>query len=148
MTDTGSAGATGTDTGPDLVRSVMIFSGLLTLVLTLVGWYLNDWIFARSVLVGGCLVAGGFLLLRYNDRRLTRRISSAGEQQGAVSQAETVRFILHFFARLVVLGLVLFVLASKMTINVIGLTLGLTTVMCSIVTIVLIRMTSWLPSKV
>ena len=109
MTDTGSAGATGTDTGPDLVRSVMIFSGLLTLVLTLVGWYLYGLIFARSVLVGGCLVNGSFLLLRYDARRLTRRISAAGEQQGAVSQAETVRFILHFFARLVVLGLVLFV---------------------------------------
>ena len=100
------------------------------------------------MLVGGCLVNGSFLLLRYDARRLTRRISAAGEQQGAVSQAETVRFTLHFFARLVVLGLVLFVLASKMTINVIGLTLGLTTVMCSIVTIGLIRKTSWLPSKV
>jgi hypothetical protein len=47
-----------------------------------------------------------------------------------------------------VLGLLLFVLASKMTIDVIGLTLGLATVMCSIVIIGLIRKTSRLPSKV
>ena len=148
MTDTGSAGATGTDTGPDLVRSVMIFSWLLTLALTAVGWYVYGGVFARSVLAGSCLVNGSFLLLRYDARRLTRRISSAGEQQDAVSRAETVRFFIHFFARLVVLGLLLFVLASKMTIDVIGLTLGLATVMCSIVIIGLIRKTSRLPSKV
>ncbi|MDX9833627.1 MAG: ATP synthase subunit I [Desulfobulbus sp.] len=137
---------TGSETG--LVRSVMIFSWILTLVLAAVGWYAYGWIFARSVFVGGCLVNSSFLLLRFDARRLTSRISVAGEQQGAVSQAETVRFIIHFFTRLVVLGLLMFVLASKMTIDVIGLTLGLTTVMCSIVTIGLIRKTSWLPSKV
>ena len=147
MADGGAEDQAGIDFGRDLVRSVMIFSWVLTVILTVVGWYAEGWIFARSVLLGGCLVNGSFLLLRYDAQRLTRRISGAGDQQDAVSRAEMVRFFLHFFARLVVLGLVLLVLAAKMTIHVIGLTLGLTTVMGSVVIIGLIRKANWLPSK-
>jgi hypothetical protein len=51
-------------------------------------------------------------------------------------------------ARFIILGLVLFVLASQVAIDVIGLTVGFATVMVSVVIIGLGVGRRWLPSKV
>jgi hypothetical protein len=103
-------------------------------LLTAGGWYVFGSLFARSVLLGSVLINGSFLLLKTDAKRLTRRIGDAGDvQRDTVIRAETLRFFVNFFARLCVLALVLFVLAAKVEIDVIGLTLGLATVMGSIV---------------
>ena len=130
------------------VRGVLVFSLMLTLVLIAVGWYVYGMMFARSVLLGSVLVNGSFLLLTTDVRRLTRRIGAAGDLQSTVIRAETLRFFANFFARLCVLGLVLFVLASRVQIHVIGLTLGLTTVMCGVVMVGLSRGKFWSSNKV
>ena len=116
------------------VRAVLVCSLLLTVLLTAGGWYVFSSLFARSVLLGSVLINGSFLLLKTDAKRLTRRIGDAGDvQRDTVIRAETLRFFVNFFARLCVLALVLFVLAAKVEIDVIGLTLGLATVMGSIV---------------
>lgn len=127
-----------------VVRYVMIFSGLLLIVLVAGGWYIYNWPFARSILIGGVLVNGSFWLLKNDIKGLMQRV---GDRDVATGMERT-RFLLKFYARLVVLGLLLFVLASQVTIDVIGLTLGLTTVMFSVVIIGLSTGKCWMPSKV
>lgn len=136
------------DVGVYLVRRVMIFSGLLTAVLAIGGWYIFGWCFSRSVLIGGILVNVSFWLLKTDIKQLMERVGNEEGSQGASFTLERTRFFLKFYARLVVLGLLLIVLASQAAIDVIGLTLGLTTVMFSVVIIGLSTGRCWMPSKV
>ena len=129
-----------------VVRYVMIFSGLLLGVLVAGGWYIHSWPFARSILIGGLLVNASFWLLKNDIKGLMQRVADGGGE--ATTGMERTRFLLKFYVRLVVLGLLLFVMASQVTINPIGLTLGLTTVMFSVVIIGLSTGKCWTPSKV
>jgi hypothetical protein len=143
-----AVGGKAADVEVHLVRRVMIFSGLLTVVLAVGGWYISGWCFARSVLIGGMLVNGSFWLLKTDIQHLMQRVGSDEGPRGTAFTLEKTRFFLKFYARLVVLGLLLVVLASQAAIDVIGLTLGLTTVMFSVVIIGLSTGKCWTPSKV
>jgi len=141
---TGDRGGHGSSAS--LVRWVTVCSVLLLGVLAAGGWFFQGWSFARSLLIGGLLVNGSFWLLQKDARRLLQRI---GETEGdAGVNIEKTRFYLRSFARMIVLGLLLFVLASQVSINVIGLTLGFATVMVSVVIIGLSAGSRWMPSKV
>ncbi len=131
-----------------IVRRVMVFSGLLLLLLTAGGWYWSGWLFARSILMGGLLVNGSLWLLKKDTQRLMQRTEDAEGESKTTFGFEKTRFFLRCYARLAVLGLLLFVLASQVTIDVIGLIMGLTTVMFSVVIIGLSTGKCWLPSKV
>ena len=143
-----AAGGNGADSEGYLVRRVILFSGLLLIVLAAGGWYLSSWFFARSVLIGGLLVNVSFWLLKTDIQQLMQRVGNVEARQESEFTFEKTRFFLKFYARLVVLGLLLFVTASQMTIDVIGLTLGLATVMFSVVIIGLSTGNCWMPSKV
>ena len=143
-----AAGGNAAGVDVHLVRRVMIFSGLLTVVLAVGGWYIAGLCFARSVLTGGLLVNGSFWLLKTDIKQLMQRVGNEDGAQGTAFTLERTRFFLKFYARLVVLGLLLVVLASQAAIDVIGLTLGLTTVMFSVVIIGLSTGKCWTPSKV
>ncbi len=122
------------------VRAVLAYSLVLAAAMTAIGWGVYGGVFARSVLLGSMLVNTSFLLLKTDIQRLTRRIGDAGDdRQGTVIRAETLRFFVNFFARLCVLALVLFVLATRVEVDVIGLTLGLATVMGGVVLVGLAR---------
>jgi ATP synthase subunit 6 len=102
-------------------------------------WCFYDWLFARSILIGGLLVNGSFWLLKKDAQRLMQRVGEADGDVGPKENFEKTRFFSDRLPGLVVLGLLLFVLASQVTINVIGLTLGFATVMVSVVIIGLSR---------
>jgi hypothetical protein len=131
-----------------VVRRVILLSGLLLIILAACGWLLFSRPFAQSVLIGGLLVNGSFFLLKRDAKRLMERIGGSNGPGFAAVNFEKTRFFLRYFARLVVLGLLLFALASQVTIDVIGLTLGLATVMVSVVIIGLSTEKCWMPSKV
>ena len=143
-----AAGGNAAGVDVHLLRRVMIFSGLLTAVSAVGGWYISGWCFAQSVLIGGTLVNGSFWLLKTDIQQLMLRVGNEDGPQGTAFTMERTRFFLKFYARLVVLGLLLVVLASQAAIDVIGLTLGLTTVMFSVVIIGLSTGKCWTPSKV
>jgi hypothetical protein len=109
-------------------------------------WLLVDWNFAQSLLCGGVLVNGSFWLMKKDAQRLMQRVSAA--DAGLAINTEKTRFFLRSVARLVVLGLLLFVVAARYPINVVGLTLGCTTIMVSVVIIGLSAGKCWLPNKV
>ncbi|MDD2463439.1 MAG: ATP synthase subunit I [Desulfobulbus sp.] len=128
-----------------VLRLVMLLSWLLLAAMAVCSCWVFDWQFAQSLLLGGILVNGSFWLLQKDAQRLMQRLSLA--EVGMAQQTEKTRFFLRSFARLVVLGLLLFVVAVRVPINVIGLTLGFTTVMVSVVIIGLSASKCWLPSK-
>lgn len=128
-----------------VVRRVMVCSLFLLGVLVAVSCIFSGWPFARSALVGGLLINGSFWLLKRDAQRLMTRVS---EDEGVKTNVEKTRFVLRSLARFVVLGLLLFVLASRVAINAVGLTLGLATIMISVVIIGLSATTYSMPRKV
>lgn len=127
------------DPGKRLVRSVTGCTWLLLAVMTTVGWMLIDKQFGVSVCIGGVLVNSSFLLLKKDLEQLLDKVSVAGSHAAAVSRTEKIRFFIKFYARLIVLGLLLILLVARLPINMIGLSLGLATVMLSVIGTVLSR---------
>lgn len=125
-------------------QRVLALSCSLLVLLAGGGWAASGLPFALSVVIGGALVNGSFWLLKNDARRLIARVSEA---DGARVDMEKTRFFLRSFARLVVLGLLLFVMASQVTIHVIGLTLGFATIMVSVVIIGMSTGKCWMPNK-
>ena len=121
------------------LKMIQQFNLLMIVVFTAGSWYIFGWILARSVLIGGLMAAASFFLLKRDIEQLIGRVAAAGAQVKGVKRLEKARFILKFYARLIVLGLLLFVLAGKISLNMIGLVLGLSTVMLSVVIVVLMR---------
>ena len=92
---------------------------------------------ARSVLIGGILANTSFFLLRRDINQFMDNFSQAGMHWTAVKKLEKVRFFVKFYGRLAVLALILYVLITQVTIDVIGLVIGLSSIMCSVVVVVL-----------
>ncbi|WP_319549430.1 ATP synthase subunit I [Desulfogranum marinum] len=127
------------DSDAALVRYITGFSWLLLVVFTVGSWFVYSDQFALSVLIGGVLVNVSFFLLKKDIGQLLHKVSEAGMAADAVSRTEKIRFFIKFYARLVVLGLLLILLVAKLPINMIGLSLGLATVMLSVILVVLSR---------
>ncbi len=139
-TGNGPASQEGAEPGIQLLRFVQLFSWIFLAILVSGSWYiLKDWVFARSVLIGGVLANGSFYLLKRDIEQLIGRVSAATDGRKAVKRVEKLRFFLKFYARLIVLGLILYLLATRININMIGLVAGLSTVMLSVITVVLSR---------
>ena len=116
-----------------MIQRVLFLSLLLALMLTAGGWFVFGASFAQSTFIGSLLSCGSFLLLNWDVHRLMRHVGGDQERSGILAGAEKVRFFIHFMARLIVLGLILFVLAAQITIDVLGLCLGLGTILLSVV---------------
>ncbi|WP_028579697.1 ATP synthase subunit I [Desulfogranum japonicum] len=120
-----------------LIQAVILTSWLIVIVFILAGWYVQGEQFALSTLIGGILVNGSFLLLKKDIEQLLNKVSMAGISPDSVSRAEKIRFFIKFHARLVVFGLLLIALVAKCPVNLVGLALGMATVVLSVVVVVL-----------
>jgi len=100
--------------GGRLIRAVHLLSWGLLAALTGGAFLLAGWQTAQSVLIGGLLVNGSFYFLQRDIRQLLRKVSQEGMDFKTVKKLEKVRFILKFYLRLIVLGLVLFVLVQRL----------------------------------
>jgi hypothetical protein len=121
-----------------ILRSIQYFSLLMSVVFTAGGWYLVDLQFALSLLLGAVLVNVSFWMLKRDSARILDRVaeSSAGEVR-SVQKLERIRFVFKFYAKLIVLGLLLYAVSTRMQLNMIGVALGLSTVMLSVFIVVL-----------
>ncbi|HFQ88785.1 MAG TPA: ATP synthase subunit I [Desulfobulbus sp.] len=122
-----------------LLRMVQVFSLLMTVVFTAGTWYQYDWFMARSVLIGGILAFGSFFILMRDARQITERVSRSSAHVKAVQKTERIRFLVKFYAKLFVFGLILYALSTNIDLHMIGLVLGLSTVMLSVIIVVLSR---------
>lgn len=105
-------------------------------VLTLGSWVAYSWSFAWAVLAGGIISITSFLVA-YRDMTALFDSVTAGREQPEAGLEKTKQskkgFILKFWLRIVLIGVVLFLLIRWGNINVFGLILGLTTVVFTII---------------
>ena len=95
---------------------------LLLLVMTAAGWLIFTPHFAKGIFLGGLFANISFSLLR---KDLTRALSGP-------LQSARVRFLFKYYIRLTVLALILFFLIKYRSVHLIGLLVGLSTVVISI----------------
>lgn len=131
-----------------ILTRIVVCSAILTLILVLGSWFVAGWPFAQSLLIGAVLVNGSFLLLKRDAQRLIHKVSLSQTVETVVIGSEKTRFFLRTFARLIVIGLFLFVIANHIPINVVGLIFGCVTVVVSIVIIGLSAGRRWTLNKV
>lgn len=106
-------------------------SWLYLIVLAIGSWVLSSWAFAWAVLAGGIISITSFLV-SYRDVRVF--LDSVGPQRQSAENVKKIKkgFIVKFWLRLFLIGLILFILIRYSGINVFGLVLGLTTVVFTI----------------
>ena len=121
-----------------ILQNIQWFSLLMTAVFTVGGWYFRDMPFALSILLGAVLVNVSFWMLKRDSAKILDHVAeSCGDEVKSVQKMERIRFIFKFYAKLVVLGLVLYAVSTRMQLNMIGVALGLSTVMLSVFIVVL-----------
>lgn len=140
-------GGAGKGAGLTEIDRVLGLGLILLALLAIGGWLLAGSSCGLSVLIGGGLANGSFWLLVRDARRLLDRVGAGEEVAVPAVSTEKARFFLRVIARWTVLGLLLFALAAQVEIHVIGLTLGLATVMVSVVIIGIGTKSCWMPSK-
>ncbi len=120
-----------------LIQAVLRFSWGLLLVLVAASWYLLSWETARSVAIGGLVANGSFLVLGRDIRRFLENFLDVGGASDRAKRLEKVKFFLKFYGRLLLMAAILFALFQSLTIDVLGLLIGLSTVMLSVIAVVL-----------
>lgn len=95
---------------------------LLLLVMTLAGGLIISPYFAKGLFIGGLIANISFILLK---KDITRVLA------GPLNAAKG-RFLIKYYARLTVLALILFFLVRYKSIHLVGLLVGLSTVVISI----------------
>ncbi|MCI5157624.1 MAG: hypothetical protein D3906_04150 [Candidatus Electrothrix sp. AUS1_2] len=125
-----------------LLRAVERFYLILLALLTGGSWVICDWPFARSVFIGGALAGGSFFWLKRTAMRFAHH-AAVGGASGADGQINDKSFSTGFAvksaARLFVLAFLLLLFSTLFSMNVIGLVIGLSTVMLSVIIVVLVR---------
>lgn len=114
---------------------------VLLALFTTGSWYLIDGLFAQSVLIGSALASISFFWLKRTALRFIQHAASLGDEQEksrALSSGSS-SFAVKFYARLCVLALVLLLLNTRFSINAIGLIIGLSTIILSIIIVVLLQ---------
>ncbi len=127
------------EAGAELLTYIQKFNWLLLAVLFVGCWYMFSWPVARSVLIGGLLSSVSFYMLRRDMNLFMTSLSQAGMNWRAVKQIEKVKFFLKFYGRLAVLAVILYLMVSRVAIDVVGLVIGLSTIMLSVIVVVLSR---------
>ncbi len=107
-------------------------SWLYLAVLVLGSWVISSWSFAWGVIAGGVISIASFRI-SYRDVMVFFEDLEPEQEQSAGAVKKTKKgFILKFWLRLFVIGLILFLLIKFSSINIFGLILGLTTVVFTI----------------
>ena len=120
-----------------VLSAVQRFNWVLLTVLIAGSWYMFSRTQAQSVLIGGLLASVSFFMLRRDIDLFMTNFSQAGMNWRAVKKVEKIKFFLKFYGRLTALAFVLLLLVTWVSIDVIGLVIGLSTIMLSVVIVVL-----------
>ena len=139
MTDSIQSG-TGKSEVLVVLQTVERFNLMLLILLTSGSWYLIDWPFAQSVLIGGVLSGSSFFWLKRTGTKFAQHVARTSEAGGQLNvKSLSTSFIVKFYTRLAVLASVLLLISIRFSINAIGLIIGLSTIMLSIIIIVLLQ---------
>ncbi len=122
-----------------LLQMVERFNLILLGLLTAGSWYFVDWLFAQSVLVGGILSSGSFFWMKRTAMRFAHHAATQGDGAQINGKSFSTGFAVKFYARLFVLAFLLLLLNTQFSMNAIGLVIGLSTVILSVIIVVLFR---------
>ncbi len=116
------------------LRKMQVLSWACLLVLCVASWLLVSWEFAGSVAVGGVLSVVSFMLSHRDVARFLKSLDSSKDEPG---EKQTLnigksRYIIKFWLRLAIIGLVLLMLIKSGKVNIFGLLVGLSTVVFTI----------------
>jgi hypothetical protein len=113
------------------LKRVVGLSWVYLIVLAVGSWVLSSWSFAWAVLAGGMISITSFLV-SYRD--VMGFFDTVAPQSQSAERVKKIKkgFIVKFWLRLFLIGLVLFLLIRFSGINVFGLLLGLSTVVFTI----------------
>lgn len=137
MGDAQDQARTAAEAGTRLLADIQRFNWMLLAALIAGAWYIFSWSQAQSVLIGGLLANISFFLLRRDIVIFMDNFSRAGMSWQAVRKLEKIKFFAKFYGRLAVLAVVLYLLITRLSIDVIGLVVGLSTIMFSIIVVVI-----------
>ncbi len=116
------------------LRKTQVLSWVCLLVLCAGAWLIFSWEIAWSVAVGGVISIVSFMLSHHDVARFMKSLDSSEEGQGqenALNVGKT-RYIIKFWLRLAIIGLVLLMLIKSGKVNIFGLLVGLSTIVFTI----------------
>ncbi len=122
-----------------LLRYVQRFNAIVLAILVAGGWYFFSWQLARSILIGGAVATGSFLLLQRDIKQFMSAFEGVDLHWQAVKRIEKIKFFVRFYGRLTVLGLLIFLIITRIEIDILGLLVGLSTIMLSVIVVVLAK---------
>jgi hypothetical protein len=113
---------------------MQVLSWACLLILCVGAWLFWTWQVAWSVAVGGVISIISFMLTHQDVARFMRSLDSSKEGQGEKKTLKVgnSRYIVKFWLRLAIIGLVLLMLIRSGKVNIFGLLVGLSTVVFTI----------------
>jgi len=116
------------------LQKMQVVSWMVLVVLTAFSAMFMSLAFAWSVMVGGMISIASFFISNKDILKLIDSVTSLSspEDRKATAQQGQKGYLLKFWLRIVIIGVVLFVLIKWKLVNIFGLILGLSTVVISI----------------
>ena len=112
------------------LEKMQVVGGCLLAVMTLAAAIFGSLWFAWSVLVGGIISMCSFWIANKGVLKLVGAVTSLGslDDRKAQSKQEQKGYLLRFWLRIIIIGVVLMILIKGQMVNIFGLILGLSTV--------------------
>jgi hypothetical protein len=116
------------------LEKMQVVGGCILAVMTLVAAIFASLLFAWSVLVGGIISMCSFWVANKGVLKLVESVTSLGspDDRKKQSQQEQKGYLLRFWLRIIIIGIVLMVLIKGQMVNIFGLILGLSTVVLTV----------------
>ena len=116
------------------LQKMQVLSWIYLLILTVASWIIFSWSFAWAVLVGGVISILSFLV---SHKDVVGFMDSLSPTQDGGSDKKLIKrrklgYILKFWFRILIIGIVLLFLIRNGKVNVFGLILGLSTVVFTV----------------
>jgi hypothetical protein len=116
------------------LQKMQVISWICLAMLTLGAGVVVSFEFALAVLIGGFISIGSFWVSQTEIMRVIHSVTSltALEDRQAQAQKGQKGYLIKFWGRLAIIGIVLLVIIKSQMVNVFGLILGLSTVVLTI----------------
>lgn len=116
------------------LQKMQVISCIVLAIMTLASAVLVSLWFAWSVLAGGLVSIASFWVSNKDVMRLIHSVTSIASPEDRKAQAQQGQkgYLLKFWLRIVLIGVVLLFLIKSKTVNIFGLILGLSTVVIAI----------------
>jgi hypothetical protein len=116
------------------LQKMQVISWIVLAILTLGSAVVVSLAFALAVLIGGIISIGSFWVSHNDVMRIITSVTALStlDERKAKAQQGQKGYLLKFWIRIVIIGIVLLVIIKSQAVNIFGLILGLSTVVISI----------------